>query len=48
MWDTPTETAQTTVPHDMSCPYCGHGLHVHLACNEGCDCVPNVMPGTPE
>lgn len=46
MWDTPTQTTPTTVPHDMSCAHCGHGLHVYLVCGDGCDCVPQDMPGT--
>ncbi len=37
---------RTPLPHDMSCACCGHGLHVHLGCGDGCDCGPQVMPGT--
>jgi len=46
MWDTPVETAETTIPHDLPCPDCGHGLHVHLTCGDGCDCDPQGLPGT--
>jgi len=37
---------RTPIPHDMSCAHCNHGLHVHLACGEGCQCGPQAMPGT--
>ena len=46
MSDAPVESDLTTVPHDMTCPQCGHGLHVHLACGDGCDCDPQAMPGS--
>jgi len=39
------KAARTPVPHDMSCARCQHGLHVHLACGEGCQCGPQTMPG---
>jgi hypothetical protein len=42
----PTAPANTPVPHDMSCAQCRHGLHVYLACGDGCDCGPQMMPGT--
>lgn len=38
--------SRTPVPHDMSCACCGHGLHVYLVCGEGCECGPQIMPGT--
>lgn len=44
-----TETVNATrapIPHDMSCARCDHGLHVYLACGEGCQCGPQAMPGT--
>ena len=40
------DVSRTPTPHDMSCACCGHGLHVHLGCGDGCDCGPQVMPGT--
>ena len=26
--------------------HCGHGLHVHFGCGDGCDCGPQILPGT--
>jgi hypothetical protein len=47
MWDTvdDTPTAHTSVSHDMTCFYCGHALHVYLACDDACGCGPHAMPG---
>lgn len=45
MWDSPAPMTPRAVPHDMSCALCGHGLHVHLECGDGCDCAPQLMPG---
>jgi hypothetical protein len=44
MWDT-VQTTPMELSHDMSCNYCGHALHTHLACGEGCECGPHLMPG---
>ena len=41
-----SDVTRTPVPHDMSCAYCEHGLHVYLVCGDGCDCGPQTMPGT--
>ncbi len=41
-----SDVSRTPVPHDMSCACCGHGLHVYLGCGDGCDCGPQIMPGT--
>jgi len=40
------KATHTPVPHDMSCARCQHGLHVYLACGDGCQCSPQTMPGT--
>jgi len=32
--------------HDLPCPRCGHPAHVYLACGDGCDCEPTLMPGS--
>jgi hypothetical protein len=29
----------------MLCLYCGHALHVYLACGDDCECGPQEMPG---
>jgi hypothetical protein len=44
MWDT-VETNETHLSHDMPCVRCGHALHTFLACGDGCDCEPALMPG---
>ena len=44
MWDTVQSTTMV-LSHDMPCAHCGHALHVYLACGDGCDCAPQVMPG---
>ncbi|WP_435770015.1 hypothetical protein [Nocardioides sp. SYSU DS0651] len=45
MWNTaPGLTGPLS--HDMLCPRCGHGIHVHLACGDGCSCPPVAMPGS--
>ena len=31
--------------HDMPCLRCGHAAHTFLACGDGCDCRPALMPG---
>lgn len=31
--------------HDPPCLACGHAVHVHLPCGDGCDCEPRPMPG---
>jgi len=48
MWD----TVQDAVPagahhlsHDMPCVRCGHGVHTFLACGDGCECQPALLPG---
>ena len=41
-----SDASPTPVPHDMSCACCGHGLHVYLGCGDGCECGPQIMPGT--
>lgn len=45
MWDTVQSTTMN-LSHDMPCAHCGHALHVYLACGDGCDCQPQVMPGS--
>jgi len=49
MWDTSESTTTTRTPlsHDMVCVRCRHALHVYLACEQGCDCGPQAMPGLP-
>ena len=42
----PSHATRPPLPHDMSCAHCGHGLHVYLGCGGGCDCGPQIMPGT--
>lgn len=32
--------------HDLPCPRCGHPAHIYLACGDGCDCEPTLMPGS--
>jgi hypothetical protein len=44
MWDT-VETTTQLITHDMPCPLCGHAMHTFLACDDGCDCRPQAMPG---
>ena len=44
MWDT-VQTTTMRVTHDMPGTQCGHALHVYLACGDGCECQPQVMPG---
>ncbi len=31
--------------HDAPCVRCGHAAHPYLACENGCDCQPTLMPG---
>jgi hypothetical protein len=45
MWDT-VETTTMVLSHDLPCPRCGHGMHTFLACGDGCECGPVVMPGS--
>jgi hypothetical protein len=45
MWDSVSDNDQH-LSHDLPCPRCGHGVHTYLACDEGCDCAPCVMPGS--
>ena len=45
MWDT-VQTTTMNLSHDMPCAHCGHALHAYLACGDGCDCRPQVMPGS--
>lgn len=45
MWNTAPEPSHQ-LSHDMSCPACGHGVHVYLACGDGCECGPRAMPGS--
>ena len=42
----PLRRHANTINHDMSCAQCRHGLHVYLVCGDGCDCGPQIMPGT--
>ncbi|EGD43177.1 hypothetical protein NBCG_02531 [Nocardioidaceae bacterium Broad-1] len=32
--------------HDLPCPRCGHPAHIYLACGDGCDCEPTLLPGS--
>jgi hypothetical protein len=45
MWDSVTDSEQH-LSHDLPCPRCGHAVHTYLACDEGCDCAPCVLPGS--
>jgi hypothetical protein len=50
MWDTVqtidnVHGGPTVLSHDMSCPYCGHALHVFFPCGSGCECGPQALPG---
>jgi hypothetical protein len=45
MWDT-VETTTMLLSHDPLCPRCGHAVHTFLACGDGCECQPVVMPGS--
>jgi hypothetical protein len=44
MWDT-VQTTPMLLCHDMPCAHCEHALHTYLACGDGCDCGPQIMPG---
>jgi hypothetical protein len=44
MWDT-VQTSADHLSHDMPCQRCGHAVHTFLACGDGCDCRPTLMPG---
>jgi hypothetical protein len=44
VWDT-VQTNDTHLSHDMPCVRCGHAAHTFLACGDGCDCQPALMPG---
>ena len=44
MWDT-VQTSEIHLPHDLSCPRCGHPVHTFLACSDTCACEPTIMPG---
>jgi hypothetical protein len=44
MWETHL-TPPIVLSHDMPCLYCGHALHIYLACGDACDCGPHEMPG---
>ena len=46
MWDSVSNDDEQHLSHDLPCPRCGHGVHTFLACDEGCDCAPCVMPGS--
>lgn len=48
MWDTVLDTGHTStdhLSHDMPCLRCGHAVHTFLACGDGCECRPALMPG---
>ena len=40
-----TETGAEPLCHDAPCVRCGHAAHLYLACGDGCDCQPTLMPG---
>lgn len=44
MWDT-VQTPATHLSHDLPCPACGHEVHTHLVCGNGCACPPMALPG---
>ena len=45
MWDTAKTPTVAHLPHDMSCPRCGHAAHTYLPCSDTCACVPLPPPG---
>jgi len=44
MWDT-VQINEIHLSHDLACTGCGHAVHTYLACGDGCDCAPRLMPG---
>ncbi|GHJ60134.1 hypothetical protein NOK12_26520 [Nocardioides sp. OK12] len=46
MWDTVQHDQPGSIhlSHDRPCQRCGHGMHVYLACDSGCDCQPLAAP----
>jgi len=44
--DDVTRHGEGPLPHDPSCPRCGHPLHTYLPCGGRCDCPPTTLPAT--
>jgi len=47
MWDRANDAPRGAdhLSHDLACPRCSHPGHTYLACGDGCDCPPALMPG---
>ena len=44
-WDAGSGHGVEPLSHDAPCVRCGHAAHPYLACGDGCECQPTLMPG---